>query len=146
MTIVLDTSVYLDLYMTNPERKLASREVMRRVSELTVYEPRIFLVEFSALLSRKSKEKPSRIIQQLLMEVNIIEESDLFDMALQLAPMTQGRAVDLYFIATAKLTESALITSDRIQALNARKCNLVSFYLLEEREECIRYLEALNER
>ena len=38
----------------------------------------------------------------------------------------------LYFIATAKLTNSILITNDRIMSTNAKKYGVEAYYLIEE--------------
>ena len=49
-----------------------------------------------------------------------------------MASETGCRAIDAYFIATAKLTNSVLITNDRIMATNAKKYGVEAYYLIEE--------------
>ena len=54
------------------------------------------------------------------------------DLAFQVALDTGCRAIDAYFIATAKLTNSILVTNDRIMVNNAKKANIEAYYLIEE--------------
>jgi hypothetical protein len=54
---------------------------------------------------------------------------------------TGCRAIDAYFIATAKLANSTLITNDRIMAENARKAGIEAYYLLEEFEKVKKRLQ-----
>jgi len=63
--------------------------------------------------------------------VNVLSEDDLFEIALAVAFEARCRAVDSYFIATAKVTNSILITNDRIMADNAKS------YLIEEFDSAV---------
>jgi predicted nucleic acid-binding protein len=57
---------------------------------------------------------------------------------------THCRAIDSYFIATAKLTNSILITNDRIMASNAKKANIEAYYLIEEFDKTINKIKELQ--
>ncbi len=54
----------------------------------------------------------------VLENFNLIDEGVIFDEILKVCKNTGSRAVDGYFIATAKLTNSLLITNDKIMANN----------------------------
>ena len=54
----------------------------------------------------------------VLENFNLIDEGVIFDEILKVCKNTGSRAVDGYFIATAKLTNSILITNDKIMANN----------------------------
>ena len=73
-----------------------------------------------------------RLVEVLTEGIELINEEELFGEAYNLAYKTKSRAVDLYYIATAKLTNSILITNDRIMVENAKKAGIEAYYLLEE--------------
>ena len=96
-----------------------------------IYEPRIFIIELFCVLSRKTANFKS-IISKIEDKVNVVDEKELFETARQLAPLVHGRAVDLYFIAATKLTNSILITCDKLQTNNAKKAEVEVYYLIKE--------------
>ena len=49
--------------------------------------------------------------------------------------------MDGYFIATTKLTNSILITNDKIMANNAKKAGVEAYYLIEEFDRVIKRVE-----
>ncbi len=57
----------------------------------------------------------------VLKNFNLIREDEIFDVVLEICKNTGSRAVDGYFIATAKLTNSILITNDRVMVKTPRK-------------------------
>ena len=61
-----------------------------------------------------------------------------------MAIKTGSRAADAYFIATAKLTNSILITNDKIMARNAKKAGIESYYLIEEFGKAVKRLKEIN--
>nr|WP_230972348.1 PIN domain-containing protein [Archaeoglobus neptunius] len=71
-------------------------------------------------------------------KVEIIENPD--GLAFKIALNTGCRAIDAYFIATAKLTNSVLVTNDRIMAGNARKARVESYYIINEFDTAIKRL------
>ena len=58
---------------------------------------------------------------------------------------TGSRAADAYFIATAKLTNSILITNDRVMAKNAKKAGIETYYLIEEFDEAVSRISELQQ-
>jgi len=64
-------------------------------------------------------------------EIYLIPENQLFNTAYEIAFLVKGRAVDIYFIATAKVTNSILITNDRIMAKNVKKAGIEAYTLLK---------------
>ena len=73
--------------------------------------------------------------------VKVLSEDDIFELAISIAFDTHCRAVDAYFIATAKLTNSILITNDRIMANNAKKYNVEAYYLVKDFDRVIERLK-----
>ncbi|MCS7145044.1 MAG: PIN domain-containing protein, partial [Archaeoglobaceae archaeon] len=63
--------------------------------------------------------------------------------AIEVSLKTGCRAIDAYFIATAKLTNSILITNDQIMANNAKKYGIEAYYLLEEFDRAVERLSKL---
>jgi len=93
------------------------------VAEVTIYEPEVFKIELAGTLSRRfNKGEVLSLIDEITSKVRLIENPD--QLALQIALDTGCRAIDAYFIATAKLTNSILIINDRIMAKNARKAGI----------------------
>ena len=73
----------------------------------------------------------------VLKNFNLIREDEIFDVVLEICKNTGSRAVDGYFIATAKLTNSILITNDRVMIKNAKKAGIEAYYLIEEFNEAV---------
>jgi len=71
-------------------------------------------------------------VLNILNFVNIISENEIFEVALDIAFETHCRAIDSYFIATSELTNSILISNDRIMVNNAKKYGLKAYYLIDE--------------
>ncbi|ADC65750.1 conserved hypothetical protein [Ferroglobus placidus DSM 10642] len=81
----------------------------------------------------------------VLKNFNLIEEDVIFDEILKVCKSTGSRAVDGYFIATAKLTDSILITNDRIMASNVKKYGIEAYYLIEEFNRAINRIKELQQ-
>ena len=64
--------------------------------------------------------------------MNLVDYNQLHDTALEIALSTGCRAIDAFFIACAKKTNSILVSSDRVQVINARKAQIEAYYLPEE--------------
>jgi len=132
--IVLDTSVIVDSLLPKlGERFEKANEILKMIKDLQVYAPRILKIELATILGRKkSSNLVKKFIDDLTSEIDLISEENLFDTAYEIALSVKGRAVDIYFIATAKITNSVLITNDKVMADNARKCGIDAYYLIEE--------------
>jgi len=76
--------------------------------------------------------------------VDTISENEIFDTAISVAFDAYCRAADAYFIATAKLTNSILITNDKIMANNAKKAEVEAYYLIEELDKAIERIKELK--
>jgi len=79
----------------------------------------------------------------LIEEFNVKTEEELFNLAVYVSEKVHPRAVDAYYIATAILTGSILVSNDRIMVKNSRKADIEAFYLLEEFEKLEERLSAL---
>lgn len=64
------------------------------------------------------------------MAVEIVENPT--NLAFWMALKTGSRAIDSYFIATAEMTDSILVSNDRVMVNNARKAGVNAYYLLEQ--------------
>ncbi len=53
--------------------------------------------------------------------------------------------IDAYFIATANLTNSILITKDKVIAKNAKKVGIEAYYLIEEFDKAINRIKKLQQ-
>ena len=132
--ITIDTSIFVDLvFEYDSSRTIKAEEALNIILEkgLEIINPTVFKVELAGVLTRKMQiDKALEIIKDTLSEVKLIPNPD--DLAFEVALKTGSRAADAYFIATAKLTNSILITNDRVMANNAKKYGVDSYYLIEE--------------
>uniref|UniRef100_A0A7J3LZD6 PIN domain-containing protein n=1 Tax=Archaeoglobus fulgidus TaxID=2234 RepID=A0A7J3LZD6_ARCFL len=132
---VIDTSVWLDVFLDNEERFSKAEKFFMKASGL-IYEPRVFRVELAGALARRfDKSDVSNFIEEIMSKVVLIDNPD--EIAYLIALKTGCRAIDAYFIATAKLTNSILITNDRIMAENAKKYGIEAYYLIDEFDKAI---------
>ncbi len=146
MTVV-DTSVFVDaLFRFNEERSSIASKTFEVLQErgITILEPEIFKMELIGQLVRRIPKREAVVIyEEIVSKVNIIEFKVLNEVAFSICFETGCRAIDAYFIATAKLTNSILITNDRIMAVNAKKAGIEAYYLLEEFDAAMRRLSEL---
>ena len=127
--VVIDTSVWLDLFLENEERKEKAEKLIGIARDIC--EPRVFKIELAGTLARRfKKEDVLNFIDEVLTKVNSIPNPE--DLTFQVALDTGCRAIDAYFIATAKLTNSILVTNDKLMAKNAKKAKIEAYYLIEE--------------
>lgn len=139
--IVLDTSVWFDLFSSGERKEKAERLVhVLEEKKTPILEPFIFKIEFSALLSRKyRRDYVLELVQSITDKVILLPNPDR--LALGVALDTGCRAVDSYFIALAKLTDFILIKNDKPMTNNAKKLNIRTYYLIQEFEEAIKVIE-----
>ncbi len=82
-------------------------------------------------------------IDEILTKVSLVDNPE--ELAFQIALDTGSRAVDSYFIATAKLTHSILITNDKVMAKNAKKAGIEAYYLIEEFDKALERIKKLQQ-
>lgn len=140
--IVIDTSVWLDLFLEDSDRKKITEEFMKAI-EVPIYEPEVFKIELAGTLSRRfGRDDVLSFIDDVISEIRLIRNPN--ELAFQIALDTGCRAIDSYFIATAKLTNSILITNDKVMARNAKKAGIDAYYLIEEFDKAVKRLKEIN--
>ncbi len=126
--IVIDTSVFTDFLVNfDEERHYKAKVFFDKISEgdFIIYEPFLLDVELAGILRRKYDERVVyEILEDLKGKIEVLDEASTHKIALDVAMNTHCRVVDAYFIATAKLTNSILITNDKIMSNNAKKFEL----------------------
>ena len=144
--IVLDTSVIIDSLLPKlGERYKKAEEVLKIVKNFQIYAPKILKIELASVLGRKKNVNLVRkFVEDLASEINLISEEELFNIAYKIAFVVKGRAADAYFIATAKLTNSILITNDKIMANNAKKAGVEGYYLIEEFDKVVERVKRIK--
>ena len=140
--IVIDTSVWLDLFLEDSDRKKIAGEFMKAI-EVTIYEPEVFKIELAGTLSRRfGRDDVLSFIDDVMSKVRLIENPN--ELAFQIALNTGCRAIDSYFVATAKLTNSILVTNDKIMVKNAKKAGIEAYYLIEEFDKAVERLKEIK--
>ena len=145
--LAIDVSIFFDYFIKvkeKEERHRIAREFLNKIStqEIVVYEPFIFEVELKAVLVRYLRKNiVENIVGKLLEYIIIIEEIRLREHANNIALETGCRAIDAYYIATAKTTNAILITNDRIMKQNAMKTSIKTFHLIEEYQKVLKLID-----
>nr|QNO51278.1 hypothetical protein ILBEGJOJ_00008 [Methanosarcinales archaeon ANME-1 ERB6] len=145
--IVFDTSIYIDaLIPAKEKRNIQAREIIKITTErnFEVFEPRTFIVELVGVLSRFKRRKEVKRVLNILIFINVILENEIFEEASDIAFEMHCRAIDSYFIATSKLTNSILIANDRIMVDNAKKYGIKAYYLIEEIDKVLSELRGMR--
>ena len=143
--IVIDTSVFVDsLFEKNKERYEIANKFLAKIRGLTVYVPRVFLIELLSVARRLGMDVTRDEILDLTSDFEVIPEDSIFEIALEIAEQVHPRAIDSYFIATAKLTDSILISNDRKMVNNSRAFKIESYYLIEEIDKVLNKIEDLR--
>lgn len=71
-------------------------------------------------------------IEELLLKVKLVENPN--ELAFLISLKTGCRAIDSYFIATAKMTDSTLVSNDKVMVKNAKKVGINAYYLLSNKK------------
>ncbi len=133
MGVTIDTSVLVDFFTRkHSERYKIAKELLKAVKGKPVFCPRLILAEILGVLVRYNVELADLGYNFVIKNFNLINENEIFDIVLEVCKNTGCRAIDSYFIATAKLTDSILITNDKVMNENAKKSGIESYYLLED--------------
>jgi len=103
--------------------------------DIPVYAPFIVEVEMRGVIVRRvPPEQAVEMVEAVLASVNIVKEHTIHDKASEIALLTGCRAIDAYYIATAKQLDAALITSDKIMRNNALKARVNAYYLPDNKD------------
>ncbi len=146
MAVTLDTSVLVDLFLPVEEaRKVKAKRVIEIVEgrEIVLYNPKIFIIEFVSVLRRFLSKEMVENALQVTRNINLFDESEIFEIAREVSLEVHPRAIDAYFIATAKLTDSILISNDKTMVNNSRKAGIEAYYLIEEHDSAVERLREI---
>jgi len=144
--LVVDASLIVDLFAAKDEaRALRAEKVLECVKrrKIDVYVPRLFLVEVAGVLVRYlAPTDVEHVVDALSSEVIPVGDEAYFKISLEIALATGSRGADSYYLGLARILNMPLATSDRVQAQNARKAGIKSFYILNnnELEELMKYM------
>jgi len=131
--IVVDTSVFVDLFFEyDRNRTRLAEQFFENVNDAPLFEPELFKIELISQLVRRMKKDEAILTAESTFKVlNFIETQELFELAFLIALETGCKAADSFYIATAKVTDSILVSNDKFQVKNARDFGIPAFYLLE---------------
>jgi predicted nucleic acid-binding protein len=136
--LIIDASVAVDLFASrNLHRTEAAEKLFRCAvsSGIHVYAPRLFLVEVAGVLVRFLPPNLVKdVIKRLSDEIIIIGDDLYFGKSVEIAIATGSRGADAYYIGLAEILDAPLVTSDKVQAQNAKKAGAKAFYILNGRE------------
>ena len=135
---VVDASVFIDLlFEYNSERTRFAEELFSSLEEkgLTILEPDLFRVELTGQIARRMKrDQAVKICGEIFQELAFINTRRIFDEALSVALETGSRAADSFYIATAKIEDSILISNDRFQIENAKRSGIEVYNLIQDKQ------------
>lgn len=144
--IVVDASVFIDsLFSSNDERYQKSVNFFKACNGLPLYAPRIFRVELVAVARRLGFKGERKELTKLVDMINLISEYSIINIAEYVADSIHPRAVDAYYIATAILTGSILVSNDKIMVINSKKAGLEAYYLLDEYNDVLDRIRQLRQ-
>ncbi|MEM2177128.1 MAG: type II toxin-antitoxin system VapC family toxin [Archaeoglobaceae archaeon] len=142
--IVLDTSIFVDyLFEKNEKRKEIARKMLGQLEGKEVAVPKVFLIELISIGRRLGFKIKKEDVLEFYSELTFVGEEEIIEILFDVAETVHPRAIDAYFIATAKLTNSILITNDRIMAENAKEYGIEAYYLIEEFDKAIERISKL---
>jgi hypothetical protein len=145
--IVVDASVFIDsLFSSSAERYQKSIDFLRAADGLPLYAPRIFRVELTAVARRLGFKGRRQDLLRIVEKLNLIGEDNIINVAEYVADQVHPRAVDAYYIATAIVTGSILVSNDKLMVRNSRKAGIEAYYLLEEYEITLNRLKELKQK
>ena len=143
--IVIDTSILIDcIFEREVTRNNIAKETLKLVKELRVFAPKILLIEFMAVARRLGMNISRLDVVRLTADFVLLPEDTIFDEAFRIAEHVHPRAADAYFIATAKITNSILITNDKVMAKNAKKAEIEAYYLIEDFDKVVERLKEMK--
>ena len=144
--VTLDTSVLADLFLPVEEgRKRKAKGIIEIVEEreIEIYNPKIFIIELLSILRRFLSKEMVETALQISRSINLFDESEIFEIARELSLEIHPRAIDAYFIATAKLSDSILISNDKTMVNNSRETEIEAYYLITEHDKVVERLRGI---
>jgi len=145
--IVIDTSVLIDyVFEKDLVRNNIAKETLKLVKGLKAFAPRILIVEFIAIAKRLGTAISKPNIDKLTADFVLLSKDAIFNEAFKIAERVHPRAIDAYFIATAKITNSILITNDKVMAKNAKKYGIEAYYLIEEFDKALNRIKNIKSK
>jgi len=138
---VVDVSVFVDYFVIvegKEDRHRIAVEFLNRLSDrgAIVYGPFVFEIELCAVLVRYMEPNyVMKILEVVLNHVATIKEDELHSEAKAIALKTGCRAIDAYYIATAKLVNAVLVTNDSIMKSHADMAGVEAYYLAKDYEK-----------
>jgi len=144
--LVVDVSVFVDYFVVVEGKESRHRIAVEFLNKLSdkgaiVYEPFVFEVELCAVLVRYIEPKyVTEILKVILNHIAVIKEDELHSEAKAIALETGCRAIDAYYIATAKLVDAILVTNDSVMKSNADKVGVEAYHLVKDYERLHRIL------
>jgi predicted nucleic acid-binding protein len=136
--IVIDTTIFIDLlFEYNSERTRSAEKLLTILEEngLTIVEPDLFKVEFTAQIARRiKKELAPKICNEIFAELVFINTSRIFEDAQSIALETGSRAADAFYIACTKAENAILVSNDKHQIESAKKLGIEVYNLLQDQE------------
>jgi len=146
MGLTIDTSVLVDFFIKKEsKRHTIAKNFLKSIEGFGVFCPKLLLAELISVLSRYSTKISEVGYEFVEKNFNLIGEESIFEEVLNVCKVTSSRASDAYFIATAKLTNSILITNDKIMDENAKKYGVESYYLIEEYEKVEKRIKEMKQ-
>ncbi len=145
-SMVIDVSVFVDYFVVVEGREDRHRIAVEFLNKLSdrgaiVYEPFVFEVELCAVLVRYIEPKyVTEILEVILNHIAMIKEDELHSEAKAIALKTGCRAIDAYYIATAKLVDAILVTNDGVMKSNADRAGVEAYYLAKDYEKLHRVI------
>ncbi|BAA79232.2 hypothetical protein APE_0279.1 [Aeropyrum pernix K1] len=144
--LVVDASLAADLFAAKDKARAQIAEKVVECIErhsISVYAPRLFLVEVAGVLVRYlAPSIVERVLDAFSSKVILVGDEAYFRIAVEIALATGSRGADSYYLGLAKTLNLPVATSDKVQAQNARKAGIKSFYILSnnELEELMKYM------
>ena len=136
--IVVDASIFIDLiFEYNSERTHSAEELFSILEEngLQIVEPDLFKIELTGQIARRmKKDMASKVCDEIFQKLVFIDTYRTFDKALSIALKTGSRAADSFYIATAIVEETILISNDRFQIGSSKESGIEVYNLLENKE------------
>ncbi|UXD22234.1 hypothetical protein IPA_02780 [Ignicoccus pacificus DSM 13166] len=142
--VVLDASVVIDLFAGRNKERVRVTEALFECFQkkgIKLLAPRLLLVEVAGVLVRFiPPERVASVISILKESVITVPDDIFYEDAVELALSTGSRGADSYYLGVAKVMDAVLVTSDKVQAINAKRAKIRSFYVLSEGNDLLAML------